>query len=138
MPELAGKTIEMRLEEHPYHKRFLATISGLASVDDPYFEGTYQLKIEPRVAQKLSHDHVMFHPEYYDFHRNLLRRRDVTRESKELGKPSLDTFLMSPILANDGLRGRVYTTNRVDLIQAMAFHKHEFSVFAYGIITRPK
>src|SRR2546429_9574397 len=73
LPDLAGKTIEMRLEEHPYHQRFLATISGLASVDDPYFEGTYQLKIEPCVAQKLSHDHVMFHPEYYEFHRNLLR-----------------------------------------------------------------
>src|SRR5437870_11649747 len=82
LPELAGKTIERRLEEHPYHQRSLATISGLASVDDPYFEGTYQPKIEHRVAQKLSHDHGMCHPEYYDFHRNLLRRRAATRDGR--------------------------------------------------------
>lgn len=130
--------IEMRLEEHPYRKKFLATIIGPVSIDDPYFEGTYLLKIEPGAAEKLSVDHILFHPEFYDFHRTFLKRRDVVRESKELGKPSLDTFLLNPILANDGLGGRVYATHRRDLIQARAFRKNEFSVLAYGIITRLK
>ena len=44
----------MRLEEHPYRKKFLATIIGPVSIDDPYFEGTYLLKIEPGAAEKLS------------------------------------------------------------------------------------
>ena len=128
----------MRLEEHPYRERFLATIIGPVSIDYPYFEGTYLLKIEPRAAQKLSVDYIMFHPEFYDFQRTFLKRRDVVRESKELGKPSLDTFLQDHRIANDGLRGRVYTTQRQDLIQARTFRKNEFSVLAYGIITRAK
>ena len=127
--------IEMCLEEHPYRKKFLATIIGPVSIDDPYFEGTYLLKIEPGAAEKLSVDHILFHPEFYDFHRTFLKRRDVVRESKELGKPSLDTFLQDHRIANDGLRGRVYTTQRQDLIQARTFRKNEFSVLAYGIIT---
>src|SRR5438046_8832469 len=116
----------MRLGEHPYRKKFVATIIGTVSIDDPYFEGTYLLKIEPGAAEKLSVDHILFRPEFYDFHRTFMKRRDVVRESKELGKPSLDTFLLNPILANDGLGGRVYATHRRDLIQARAFRKNEF------------
>jgi hypothetical protein len=134
--KLAGKRIEIRLQEHPYRRKFLATIIGPVSIDDPYFEGTYLLKIEPRAVEKLSVDCIMFHPEFYDLHRTLLRRRDVIHESKELGKPSLETFLLDPILAKDRLRGRVYTTHRQDLIQARTFRKYEFYVLAYGIITR--
>ena len=128
----------MRLEEHSYREKFLATIIAPVSVDDPYFEGTYVLKIEPRAAQKLSVDYIMFHPEFYDLQRTFLKRRNVVRESKEIGKPSMETFLQDPRLAKDGLLGRVYTTQRQDLIQARTFRKNEFSVLAYGIITRAK
>ncbi len=136
--EFDGRRIVIRLEEHSYREKFLATIIGPASIDDPYFEGTYLLKIEPRAAQKLSVDYIMFHPEFYDFQRTFLKRRDVVRESKGLGKPSLETFLQDPRLASDGLRGRVYTARRQDLIQGRTFRKNEFSVLAYGIITRAK
>jgi hypothetical protein len=134
---LSGERIEMRLEEHPYHKKFLTTIIGPASFDDPYFEGTYLLKIEPLAARKLSVEYVMFHPEFYDLHKSFLKRRDVIRESKELGRPSLNIFLMKSSLAHDRLHGRVYTTHRQDLIEARIVNKNEFSVLAYGIITRP-
>src|SRR5438093_12396807 len=99
----------MRLEEHPYRKKFLATIIGPVSIDDPYFEGTYLLKIEPGAAEKLSVDHILFRPEFYDFHRTFMKRTDVVRESKELGKPSMDSFLLIPILETDVLTGHVYT-----------------------------
>src|SRR5437899_11324506 len=101
----------MCLEEHPYRKKFLATIIGPVSIDDPYFEGTYLLKIEPGAAEKLSIDHILFHPEFYDFHRTFLKRRDVVSESKDLGKPSLDTFLLNSIIANDDLSGRHIVTH---------------------------
>ena len=121
--EGVGKTVEMRLEEHPYRKKFSAAIIGPVTIDDPYFEGTCLLKIDPAAAKQLSVDFVMFHPEFYEFHNTFLKRRNVPRESKELGKASLDTFLLNPRLANDRLCGRVYTTNRQDLIQTRTFHK---------------
>ena len=128
----------MRLEEHPYRERFLATIIGPVSIDYPYFEGTYLLKIDPTATKQLSVDFVMFHPEFYEIHNTFLKRRNVPRESKELGKASLVAFLLNSRLANDRLCGRVYTTNRQDLIQTRTFHKNEFSVLAYGIITRAR
>ncbi len=36
--EFDGRRIVIRLEEHSYREKFLATIIGPASIDDPYFE----------------------------------------------------------------------------------------------------
>src|SRR5438093_11488386 len=65
----------MRLEEHHYRKRFSATIVGPVLVaGEPYYDGMYLLKLDSNVVKKLSLEHVLFLPQWYEFRRGLLIR----------------------------------------------------------------
>jgi len=136
---VSGRTIEMRLDEHPYRKRFSATIVGPVLVaGEPYYDGMYLLKLNPNVSKKLSLDHILFLPQWYDFRRGLLIR--VGRVPKGPYRVSLERFLFSRNPAIRALGGRVYTTLHLkELTKTMSFQAtHEFSMLSYGFISRPK
>jgi hypothetical protein len=58
-----GRTVTMRLEEHPYKKKFSAEIEGLVTLRNDHDEKIYLLKLDGEASQQLSHRHVLFRPE---------------------------------------------------------------------------
>lgn len=137
---VSGRKIEMRLEEHSFRKRFFATIVGAVSVaNESYFDGMYLFKIESEISQNLSADHVLFHPESYEFHRGFFFRRGRIPKPGERYTASLEKFLISQNPALRGVRGRVYTSSHIFAPkEPMVFDsKYEFSNLAYGIVFRP-
>ena len=131
----------MRLEEHHYRKRFSATIVGPVLVaGEPYYDGMYLLKLDSNVVKKLSLEHVLFLPQWYEFRRGLLIRVGRVPKQGEQYRASLERFLFSRNAAIRTLGGRVYTTLHLkELTETMSFHApHEFSMLSYGFISRPK
>jgi len=138
---ISGLTVEMRLEEHPYRKAFPATIVGSVSVaNEPSFDGMYLLKLDDNAAENLSVDYVLFLPQGYRFHREMLSRTGRVPKPKEPYRASLGKFLASRNPAIRAIDGKVYTTNREkELRETMSFQsKHEFSLLSYGVVIRPK
>ena len=137
----SGLRVQMRLEEHPYRNRFSATVVGPVSVaNEPSFDGMYLLKLDANAAEKLSVDYVLFLPQGYRFHREMLSRKGRVPKPKEPYRASLEKFLASRNPAIRAVDGKVYTTSHEkELRETMSFQsKYEFSMLSYGVVVRPK
>jgi hypothetical protein len=137
---IVGLRVEMRLEEHPYRKKFCATIVGPVSVaNESSFDGMHLLKIDSLPAETLSVDSVLFLPQVYRFSKRFLRKGRVPRPSEPY-RVSLEKFLFSRNAAIRAIEGRVYTTSHEkSLTETMRFEsQHEFSMLSYGLVDRPK
>lgn len=138
---ISGRRVEMHLEEHPYRKRFSATIVGPVSVvNQPSFDGTYLLKLDSAAAEKLSVERVLFLPQVYRFRRGVLFRKGRVPKQNEPYRASLEKFLVSPNPAIRAIDGRVYTSrHEKDLTEPISFQsEYELSMLSYGVILRPK
>src|SRR5438093_13005886 len=99
----------MRLEEHHYRKRFSATIVGPVLVaGEPYYDGMYLLKLDSNVVKKLSLEHVLFLPQWYEFRRGLLIRGGRFPKQGETYRSSLERFLFSRHAIIQTMVGSVY------------------------------
>ncbi len=126
--KIIGQTIKMRLEEHPYKKTFAATISGIATTRDGS-EKLYLLKLEGEASKQLSHNYVLFRPEYLKFEKHFLKK--ALRSGGIDYKPSLEEFVFKRDPAHTALFGRIYGFPLREITEPLVLDYSELFVLAH-------
>lgn len=130
---LFGQTVTMRLEEHPYKKKFSAEIEGVATVRSDDDEKIYLLKLDNEPSQQLCHRHVLFRPESLVFGGHFQKK---SRHSSGLVyTPSLEEFVLRRDPTHKAMLGRLYGFPQDRSLDKMILRNEELFVLAYCRIT---
>lgn len=108
-PQLIGKRVRARLEEHSYRKWFFATIVGTMSSGGPETVPWLLLKVDRAVSRQIGESQILFRPEHAGFADRAgshvgraLKQGAVVRY-----RPSTEDLLLNPDSELAFLEGRV-------------------------------
>lgn len=130
---ILGRTVTMQLEEHPYKKKFVANIEGSATTRNGHDVRLYLLKLDGESSKQLSHNHVLFHPQFSE-----------SKKRRFFGKPlqpelrlsrTFEEFVLNRDPTLKAVSGKLYGFPKEKSLDNLVLAKEELFVLAYCRIT---